>query len=131
MIPEKIVVIIVQKKNSEYELKKNFISLNCKVEEYSSLDIFFSEDNLSKQNNETFNNLLFLFDGKTFIEYDKEVKNKFNHKYKDANIILMGDFSESYLFSKALLEKSCNEFIVTPFGKKESENLLKRVFHNG
>ena len=116
-------VLILQKKNSEYDLKKNFTALNCIVEEYISLDQFLSRK-------EDLKDLLVLFDGKTFLDIEKDLKSEFTSLYKESKLVLMGDFSESYLFSKALLEKSCKEFIVTPFGKREAENLIKRVYHN-
>jgi len=116
-------VIILQKKNSEYDLKKNFTVLNCIVEEYLSLDQFLSRK-------EDLRDVLVLFDGKTFLEIKKDLKSEFISMYKESKLVLMGDFSESYLFSKALLEKFCKEFIVTPFGKREAENLIKRVYYN-
>ncbi len=116
-------VLILQKKNSEYDLKKNFTALNCIVEEYISLDQFLSRK-------EDLKDVLVLFDGKTFLDIEKDLKSEFIDLYKESKLVLMGDFSESYLFSKALLEKSCKEFIVTPFGKREAENLIKRVYYN-
>ncbi len=120
-------ILILQKKKGEYDLKKNFIELNCVIEEFNNIDDFFSYD-LSAIKNKDLKNFLILFDGKTFIEWEKKRKQEFIEMYSGANIVLMGDFSESYLFSKALLEKSCREFIVTPFGKREAKGLFSRLF---
>lgn len=122
-------VYIFQKKSNVYDLTKNFTSLDCQIKEFVNIDDFFSFDIYSSIS--SMEEVMILFDGKTFIEWDAEYKKKFTDIYNNANIVLMADFSESYLFSKALLEKSCKEFIITPFGKKEAENLFKRVYFNG
>ena len=122
-------VYIFQKKSNEYDLIKNFTSLDCDIKEFENFDDFLSFDIYS--NISSMEEVMILIDGKTFIEWDQKYKEKFTNIYKNANIVLMADFSESYLFSKALLEKSCKEFIITPFGKKEAENLFKRVYFNG
>jgi len=64
-------------------------------------------------------------DGKFFVDLDKKSKKDLRKKFKNLKIILTGEFSDSYLFSKVQIE-DVDDFIVVPFGYKECLNLLER-----
>ncbi len=76
-----LTLLILQKKKGEYDLKKNFIELNCIIEEFNNIDDFFSYD-LSAIKNKDLKNFLIIFDGKTFIEWEKKRKQEFIEKGK-------------------------------------------------
>jgi len=69
---------------------------------------------------------LLICDGKFFVTLDKQKKAVLRQKYTDLKIVLSGEFSDSYLFSKAQ-EEQIDDFIVVPFGYKECLNLLERL----
>jgi len=69
---------------------------------------------------------LLLCDGKFFINLPKKTKNQLRDKFKTLKIVLTGEFSDSYLFSKALME-DVDDFIVVPFGYKECLNMVERL----
>ncbi len=69
---------------------------------------------------------LLICDGKFFVTMDKQKKALLRQKYTDLKIVLSGEFSDSYLFSKAQ-EEQIDDFIVVPFGYKECLNLLERL----
>lgn len=64
-------------------------------------------------------------DGNFFVDLDKKIKKELRKKFKNLKIILTGEFSDSYLFSKVQNE-DVEDFIVVPFGYKECLNLLER-----
>lgn len=69
---------------------------------------------------------LLICDGKFFMTMDNQKKAALRQKYTDLKIVLSGEFSDSYLFSKAQ-EEQIDDFIVVPFGYKECLNLLERL----
>jgi len=69
---------------------------------------------------------LLICDGKFFVTLDRQKKSLLRQKYTDLKIVLSGEFSDSYLFSKAQ-EEQIDDFIVVPFGYKECLNLLERL----
>ena len=104
--------IICKHSESEAKIVNLFSELGFKTE---SLDSFDDTEILK-------GSYMALFECRLYLESGFNMK----EKYPEVKLVLCAEFSESYMIMKAK-EAGCDEFIVTPFGKKEAQYLLKKL----
>ena len=114
-------MLVYRTNNNQASFNYDFFSnMDFEIIEFNNFqNIIKSDDNWEDS--------ILIAEGKSFIELDNSIKELFKKKYPKIKIVITGEFSESYLYGKVMKE-GCDEFIITPFGKKEAENLISRLF---
>lgn len=114
-------MLVYRASNNQTSFDYDFFSdMEFEITEFNNLQSIIESDN-------NLENSMLIAEGKSFIELDNSTKELLKKKYPKIKIVLTGEFSESYLYGKAIKE-GCDEFIITPFGKKEAESLISRLF---